>query len=92
MSRVALLEQRVDALEDALRLQSAIIGRCLALADDNTPGRPTHEWLLQLGRNARLHDPQDRLGHPVIAALLHGNAVAWEPTMEALDDALASPP
>jgi hypothetical protein len=51
-----------------------------------------HEWLLQLGRDTRQHDPQDRLGHPIIAALLQGNVQPMAPAMASLSDTLESLP
>lgn len=91
MSRVAMLEQRVEELETALRLQALLVGRCLALAVDEAARHPMHNWLAALLRDARQHDDA-RLQQPVIAALLDGNVTAWRPAMQDLDAALAVQP
>lgn len=89
MSRVAMLEQRVDALEQTLRLQSVVIGRCLGMLSEASARMTMHDWLAGISRDARACDQAERLEQPIIGDLQLAMVTAYQPTMAALDDALA---
>lgn len=84
-AQIAALEQRIDTLEEVLRVQAVIIGQCLSRpAPPSTASSQNWlDWQMELGRNLRC-DPVPQMSHAIIEQLQRSLVTNCAPTPESL--------
>ena len=78
-SRIAALEQRIDALEEALRVQATVVGQYLMRLGQATDSSEATSWMRELMWDMR-RNPGPTPEQELMQALLYGLATVIAPT------------
>ncbi|MGN6229161.1 MAG: hypothetical protein ACTHNM_17180 [Dyella sp.] len=82
-AQIAALEQRIDALEEVLRVQAVIIGQYMKRSPGRSPppAMDRDTWI-----GALRSDTVPEMRHPIIESLQASLVIDYPPTAESLHD------